>query len=55
MVVVGCAVERGAVTSEFGGVTSGVDGADTGESVQESLIHWGHSEEVVAEQEKGRE
>ena len=55
MVVVGCAVERGAVTSEFGGVTSGVDGADTGESVQGSLIHWGHSEEVMTEQGKGRE
>ena len=53
MVVVGCAVERGAVTSEFGGVTSGVDGAD--ESVQGSLIHWGHSEEAVAEQGSGGE
>ena len=55
MVVVGCAVERGAVTSELGGVTSGVDGADTGESVQGSLIHWGHSEEAVAEQGSGGE
>ena len=55
MVVVGCAVERGAVTSEFGGVTSGVDWADTGESVQGSLIHWGHSEEGVTEQGKDRE
>ena len=55
MVVVGCAAERGAVTSELSGVTSGVDGADTGESVQGGLIHWGHPEEVVAEQEKGRE
>ena len=55
MVVVGCAVERGAVTSEFGGVTSVVDGADTGESVQRGLIHCGYPEEVVAEQGKGRE
>ena len=55
MVGVGCAVERGAVTSELSGVTSGVDGADTGESVQGSLIHWGHSEEVVTEQGSGRE
>ena len=55
VVVVGCAVERGAVTSELSGVTSGVDGADTGESVQGSLIHCGHSEEVGTEQGKGRE
>ena len=38
MVVVGCPVERGAVTSEVGGATFGVDGADTGESVQGGLI-----------------
>ena len=55
MIVVGCPVERGAVTSELGGVTSVVDGADTGESVQGGLIHCGHSEEVVTEQGKGLE
>ena len=41
VVVVGCAVERGAVTSDLGGVTSGVE---TGESVQGGLILWGHPE-----------
>ena len=51
MVVVGCPVERGTVTSEVSGVTFGVGGG----SVQGGLIHWGHPEEVVAEQEKGRE
>ena len=44
VVVVGCAVERGAVTSELGGVTSGVEGVETGESVQGGLIHWAHPE-----------
>ena len=51
MVVVGCPVERGAVTSEVSGVTFGVGGV----SVLEGLIHWGHPEEVVAELEKGWE
>ena len=51
MVVVGCPVERGAVASEVGGVTLGVGV----ESVQRGLIHCGHPEEVVAEQEKGWE
>ena len=45
MVVVGCPVERDAVTSEVSGVTVGVGGG---------LIHWGHPEEVVAEQGKSR-
>ena len=48
MVVVGCAVERGPVTSQVSGVTFGVGGG----SVQGGLIHWGHPEEVVAEQGK---
>ena len=51
VVVVGCPVERGAVTSEVSGVKFGVGGG----SVQRGLIHWGHPEEVVAEQEKGLE
>ena len=51
MVVVGCPVERDTVTSEVSGVTFGVGGG----SVQVGLIHWGHPEEVVAEQGKGRE
>ena len=33
-------------------ITFGVDGADTGESVQGGLI-WTHPEEVVAEQGSG--
>ena len=55
LIVVGCVVERGEVTSEVGGITFGVDGADTGESVQGGLIHWVHPEEVVAEQGSGEE
>ena len=51
MAVVGCPVERGAVTSEVSGATFWVGGG----SVQGGLIHWGHPEEVVAEQEKGWE
>ena len=50
-VVVGCPVERGAVTSEVSGATF-----EVGEgSVQRGLIHWSHPEEVVTEQEKGWE
>ena len=44
LIVVGCVVEWGEVTSEVGGITFGVDGADTGESVQ-----------VVTEQGSGEE
>ena len=51
VVVVGCPVERGGVTSEVSGETFWVGGG----SVQVGLIHWSHPEEVVAEQEKGRE
>ena len=51
MVVVVCAVERGTVICEISGVAFGVGGG----SVQGGLIHWGHPEEVAAEQGKGRE
>ena len=40
--------------SEVGEIPFGVGWADTGESVQENLIHWTHPEEVVAGQGSGR-
>ena len=40
LIVVGCVAERGEVTSEVGGITFGINEADTGESVQGGLIHW---------------
>ena len=53
LIIVGCAIERGRVTSEVGEITFGVGGADTGDSVQGILIHWAHPEEVVVEQGSG--